>query len=82
MEINKKFLDELEQKIKGFRKALRRKEQIDNLPNKIQIDVPFFNKQIDYTITQEDKDKIEQDAIDKRNALKTKIDDIDWTSLD
>ncbi len=77
MEITTKFLDELERKIREVKRALRRKEHIDKLPDKIQVDIPFFNKQIEYTVTQADKDKIEQEATNKEQELRDKIKEID-----
>ena len=77
MEINQKFLDELENLIRQMRRALRMKERIEKMSPTIQVDVPFFNKKIDYTVTQADKDKVNQEATDTEQALKDKIKEID-----
>ena len=52
------------------------KERIDKLPDKIQVDVPFFNKQIEYVVTQADKDKVEQEATDAETAMRDKLKEI------
>jgi len=75
--ITTKFLDELEKKIRQVRRAIARKERIDKLPEKIQVDVPFFNKQMEYTVIQGDKDLINQEATNKEQELRDKIKEID-----
>ena len=75
--IKTKFLDELENLIIQMRRALRRKESLNKLGAKIRVNVPFVNKQIEYTITQADKDKIEQEATEKEQEFKDKIKEID-----
>lgn len=76
MEITKQFLDELEREIRGMRRALGRKERINKL-TKISIDIPLVNKKIEYTITQEDKNKIEKEATDKEKDLKDKLKELE-----
>ncbi len=73
MEITIKFLEELEKKIREMKMALRRKESLNKIGDKMPIRVPFFNKEIEYTVTQADKDKIEQEATDKEQELKDKM---------
>jgi len=75
--ITEKFLDELEGKIREYKGALRRKTHLDTIGDKMPVRVPFFNKQIEYTVTQEEKDAIEQEAINKEQELRDKIKEIE-----
>lgn len=75
--INEKLLDELEKKIKEYRMALRRKLSLAATGDKIQMQVPFFNKQVEYVITQEDRDLVENGLNNKEKELKDKLKEID-----
>lgn len=78
MEITLKFLEELEKKIKQLKRSIRRKEILAEVGNILKLDVPSpINKQIDYTITQIDRQVIEQDVTTKEQELRDKIKEIE-----
>lgn len=71
--VDEKFLDELEQKIQDLRRVLRRKAGMDT---KIAIQVPFVNKQIEYIITEVDRQAIEQEIANKEKVLTDKFKEV------
>ena len=78
MEITEQYLDEVEKKIKELKRALRKKS---GLNGKITVDIPFVNKQLDYTITQADRDAINQEISEKETALKDKFKEVTEAKL-
>jgi len=75
-------IEELEKQLSIFRRIVRRLTLLDKMNWKVQINVPFIGEQITHTIPEAKKQEIIQEAKDKRNELKQKIDSIDWNSLD
>ena len=79
--VKEQDIDELEELLEIFKRIVRRLTALNKMNWKVQINVPLTNEQITHTILEAKKQEIIQDAISKRNTLKTKIDSIDWTSL-
>jgi len=80
--VKEQDIEELETELRKFRRIVRRLTALDKMNWKVQIDVPWTDEQITHTIPETKKHEIIQEAVDKRNELKQKIDSIDWTSLD
>ena len=75
--ITEQYLEELERKIKILTRALKRKNRFDKIGDKISVDVPFVNKKMEYSVTEEDRQKIEQEATDAETSLKDKLKEIE-----
>ena len=79
--VKEQDIEELEEQLKSFRRVVRKLTALDKIDWKVQMNVPWTNEKITHTIPEAKKQEIIQEAVDKRNALKQKIDSIDWTSL-
>ena len=80
--VKEQDIEELKELLEVFRRVVRKLTSLNQMNWQVQIDVPFTDEQITHNIPEEKKQEIIQEAVDKRNALKQKVDSIDWTSLD
>ena len=74
-------VQELEKELRRFRGIVRRLATLNKMNWKVPIEVLWTDETITHTIPEPKKQAIIQEAKDKRNALKAKIDSIDWNSL-
>jgi len=79
--VKEQEIDELEKLLETFKRIVRRLNALNQMNWKVSIKIPYTEETITHNIPEAKKQAIIQDAIDKRNALKTKIDSIDWNSL-
>jgi len=80
--VKEQEIEELEKQLSIFRRIVRRLNALNQMNWKIGIDVFFTGEKITHNVSEAKKQEIIQEAVDKRNALKQKVDSIDWTSLD
>ena len=80
--VKEQDIKELEEQLKSFRSVVRRLTALDKIDWKVQMNVHWTDEKITHTVSEAKKQEIIQEAVDKRNVMKAKIDSIDWTSLD
>jgi len=74
--ITKQFLEDLERMIRKLKRALKKEGSVKK-GDKLKIDVPHIDKQIEYTITQEDIQTLKDDLSKKKKDLKDKFKEAD-----
>lgn len=74
-------IDELKELLEIFRRVVRKLNKLNQMNWQVQIEISYTGEKITHNIPDTKKQQIIQDVIDKRNALKTKINGIDWNSL-
>lgn len=79
--VTKQDIDELEKLLKKLKGMVEKLSVLAQNNWKVELDVPISGETITYNIPLAKKQEIIQKAIDDRNALKAKIDSINWSSL-
>lgn len=79
--VTEQNIDELEKLLRTFKGIVKKLNILNQMNWQVQVKIPFTGETITHNIPDVKRQQIIQDAIAKRNALKTKIDSIDWTSL-
>ncbi len=79
--VKEQDIEELETQLGIFRRFVRKLTALNKMNWEVQISVPLTHEKITHSIPEAKKQEIIQEAIDKRNTLKQKIDSINWTSL-
>ncbi len=79
--VKEQDIDELKELLEIFKRVVKKLNILNQMNWKVTVEIPYVGETITHTIPDAKKQQIIQDAINKRNALKQKIDSIDWTSL-
>ena len=80
--VKEQEIEELKTQLEVFRRIVRKLKSLQNMNWQVQAEIPFIGETITYDIPEAKKQEIIQEAVDKKNELKQKIDSINWTSLD
>ena len=79
--VKEQDIEELKELLEIFRRVIRKLTALNQLNWQVTVEIPYTGETITHNIPETKKQQIIQNAIDKRNALKVKIDSIDWNSL-
>jgi len=79
--VNTKDITEIKKLLESFEFEIRRLEMLTQLKWKLEIYIPQTKETISRTISDIKKQEIIQEAINRRDTLKAKINSIDWNSL-
>ncbi len=79
--VKEEELNIIEELLNKFKRVLRKVNRLNQMNWELNIEIPEVNETITYDIPEDKKQAIIQEAIDKRNLLKQKVDSVDWTSL-
>ncbi len=79
--VKEKDIEELKTLLEMFKRIVKKLNILNQMNWKVTVEIPYAEATTTYDIPDAKKQQIIQEAIDKRNALKQKIDSIDWTSL-
>jgi len=80
--VTEQNINELEKLLKTFRGIVRRLSALNQMNWQVPLKIPFTGETVIHDIPEAKKQVIIQDAIDKRNILKAKVNSIDWNSLE